>query len=213
MPNQYVKTTTNNDIFNKIDSEEKAYWLGFLYADGTIRSKEGDNQIELSLQERDYQQIANFRNFIGNDNKIAYREKQKAYRYCFRSAQIKKDLINLGCVPNKSLILTFPTEEQVPNKFLNDFIRGYFDGDGWLGKDKYKYSIEILGTEYFLSGLQKRYPLFYGRKLYINNQKGNPVIKRLCCSKKSETRQFLQDIYGHANVYLDRKYKRYLATL
>ena len=35
------------NIFNKIDTEEKAYWLGFLYADGSVGSKE--DKIELGL--------------------------------------------------------------------------------------------------------------------------------------------------------------------
>lgn len=38
------------------------------------------------------------------------------------------DLSKHGCVPNKSLILKFPTT--LPNELVNDFIRGYFDGDG-----------------------------------------------------------------------------------
>lgn len=42
-----------------------------------------------------------------------------------------EDLINLGCVPNKSLILKFPTFDIVPEKYMSHFIRGYFDG-GWL---------------------------------------------------------------------------------
>ena len=40
------------------------------------------------------------------------------------------DLIKQGCVPNKSLILTFPNKHQVPKNLINHFIRGYFDGDG-----------------------------------------------------------------------------------
>lgn len=101
-------------------------------ADGSVRSKPGDFQIELSLKAEDEQHLYKFRDFINNKNKVAYREKQKAYRYCFRSKQIHKDLIKLGCVPRKSVILEFPNQEQVPDKFLLPFIRGYFDGDGSL---------------------------------------------------------------------------------
>lgn len=39
------------------------------------------------------------------DNKISYREKAKAYRYSFKDTEIKANLIYLGCVPQKSLIL------------------------------------------------------------------------------------------------------------
>lgn len=41
-----------------------------------------------------------------------------------------EDLIKQGCIPNKSLVLTFPNKHQVPENLINHFIRGYFDGDG-----------------------------------------------------------------------------------
>ena len=63
------------------------------------------------------------------------------------------DLIKQGCVPNKSLILTFPNKYQVPKNLINHFIRGYFDGDGSI----YEYSkthagsISFIGTESVLN--------------------------------------------------------------
>lgn len=93
--------------FETIDTEEKAYWLGFLYADGSVGSN--DDRIELGLAERDFHHIEKFRNFIGINNKISYREKTKSYRYAFKSQNCKQDLINKGCVPRKSLILKYPT--------------------------------------------------------------------------------------------------------
>ena len=68
-------------IFETIDTEEKAYWLGFLYADGSVGSK--DNRIELGLAEKDLKQIEKFRDFIGVMNKISYRPQTKSYRYSF----------------------------------------------------------------------------------------------------------------------------------
>ena len=62
-------------IFEKIDTEDKAYWLGFLYADGSVGSKE--NKIELGLAEQDLHHIEKFRDFIGINNKISYREKNQ----------------------------------------------------------------------------------------------------------------------------------------
>jgi len=93
--------------FEHIDTEEKAYWLGFLYADGSVGSKE--DKIELGLAEKDLHQIEKFRNFMGISNKIGYRESSKSYRMSFRSDKCKQDLINKGCVPKKSLILKYPT--------------------------------------------------------------------------------------------------------
>ena len=135
-------------IFETIDTEEKAYWLGFLYADGSVSSKE--HKIELGLAEQDLKQIEKFRDFIGIMNKISYRSTTKSYRYSFRSESCKEDLIKQGCVPKKSLILNFPTENQVPKNLIRHFIRGYFDGDGWFTNTDSCFQIGIIGTEDFI---------------------------------------------------------------
>lgn len=98
----------NRYIFENIDNEEKAYWLGFLYADGSVGST--DNRVELGLSEVDKNHIEKFKQFIGLDNKVSYRPKSKSYRYTFKDKIFKDILIRQGCVPNKSLILKFPVE-------------------------------------------------------------------------------------------------------
>lgn len=52
------------------------------------------------------------------------------YRLACYSKKSYTDLINKGCGINKSLILKFPDETQVPQNLISHFIRGYFDGDG-----------------------------------------------------------------------------------
>lgn len=201
--------TFHSDIFSKIDSEEKAYWLGFLYADGYIAKGKGNYRIELGLAKQDYNHLVKFRKFIGKNNTISYRNKTSSYRYSFRDKQIHQDLVNLGCTNAKSLILTFPTEVQVPKELQSDFIRGYFDGDGslWFSKD---INCSILGTKDFLKGLQNCYadiqfnsivPIHYDRP-----DKGQRIM--ICGNKKSM--KFLDYIYQNATVYLDRKYHKYL---
>ena len=138
--------------FEKIDTEEKAYWLGFLYADGSVGSKE--DKIELGLAEKDLKHIEKFKTFMNINNKISYREKTKSYRMSFRSAQCKQDLINKGCVPKKSLILNFPNENQVPKYLIRHFIRGYFDGDGCFSRQLHNIivspTVGFIGTKDFL---------------------------------------------------------------
>lgn len=138
-------------------------------ADGCIRSKPGDYQIELSLKAEDEQHLYKFRKFINNNNKVSFREKQKAYRYCFRSKQIHADLIKLGCVPRKSTILEFPSQSQVSDDFLFPFLRGYFDGDGSLWFEGKTKGISILSSKPFLEGLQKRYLLLREKTLWLNH--------------------------------------------
>ena len=89
-----MSATNNIRNFEIIDTEEKAYWLGFLYADGSVSST--DNRIELGLAEKDLNHIEKFKEFIGVPNKISYRPQTKSYRYMFKSIPCKEDLIKQG---------------------------------------------------------------------------------------------------------------------
>lgn len=200
------------DIFETIDTEEKAYWLGFLYADGSVGSKE--DKIELGLAEKDLKHVEKFRDFININNKISYRESSKSYRFSFRSTKCKQDLIKQGCVPKKSLILKFPTEEQVPYYLMRHFIRGYFDGDGWFTNTDRTFQVGIIGTQDFIEGFLKTI-----NKININTN--NKILtvhredgaKRYVFSSQSDVYIFLNWIYKDANIYLDRKYEHYLEFL
>ena len=120
------RNTLIKDIFHIIDTEEKAYWLGFLYADGYVSKY---NQVEVSLTLEDEDHLIKLKNFINTNTEIIKDDHRCRLLFC--SKELAKDLANLGCVNNKSLILTFPTEEQVPQELLRHFLRGYVDGDGW----------------------------------------------------------------------------------
>lgn len=197
------------NVFKIIDNEYKAYWLGFLYADGNIGSKE--DKIELSLAEKDIKHIEKFRDFIGINNKISYRQKTKAYRFSFRSQNCKEDLIDKGCFPKKSLSLKFPREEQVPSYLIRHFIRGYFDGDGWFcNTENGCLQIGLIGTEDFL----KSFLHLMRGKINVNNKIFNVHrengAKRYVFSKEQDIKTFLNYIYKNSNIYLDRKYAHYI---
>lgn len=66
--NQKIYQEVNHNLFLKVDSDKSVYWLGFLYADGSI--KKDKNEISLVLQESDLQLIKDFKTFVGNNNTI-----------------------------------------------------------------------------------------------------------------------------------------------
>ena len=196
--------------FENIDTEEKAYWLGFLYADGSVGSKE--NKIELGLSEKDLKHIEKFKNFMGISNKISYRPETKSYRISFRSEKCKMDLINKGCVPKKSLVLTFPSEEQVPKHLIRHFVRGYFDGDGWFSNTDDCFQIGIIGTQDFISGFLLTIENINNKNKIFNVHRENGV-KRYIFSAYNDVLNFLNWIYKDSIVFLDRKYEKYLDFL
>ena len=210
MPKTKIKQKTqkpiNENIFEVIDTEEKAYWLGFLYADGCVNEK--NNRVELALQEKDYNHIVKYKKFLNSSHTIGVKikdKKYKSYRLSFSNAKIKNDLIHLGCMPNKTKKLKFPTEEQVPKKYIKDFIRGYLDADGCIRKGTTTdATIEILGYYNFLIGIVQ----YFNLKGHIYNFSHSDV-KRFVISGK-QAKVILKHLYNNSSIYLDRKYDKYL---
>lgn len=192
-------------LFKTIDSEEKAYWLGFLYADGCVTYSTNKHRyvIEICLAEKDKLHIEKFKIFLNTLTTIKYREKTKAFRLSICSKLMCEDLINLGCFSNKSLTLQFPTEEQVPKKFIKHFIRGYFDGDGCISNG----NVSLLGTFEFLNSIKE---LFNFTELPISKDKRHLNNTFYLRFRRAESSLFLHTIYNNSNVYLERKYNKYV---
>ena len=144
------KYLCDHNYFKEIDTHEKAYFLGLLMADGCVNKK--NNTTTLALHKKDVDVLEIFKLAL-NSNAVFYDEKG-CYSFRIHSPMIKKDLINLGCVPAKSLILDFP---ELKNKFIWSFILGYFDGDGCACLTKEglytRLSISIVSANPFISKL------------------------------------------------------------
>ena len=209
------KSKVNNYAFEKIETEEQAYWLGFLYADGCLHHYKSSNDVELTIQEQDYDHLVKFSRFIDYGSSIKYREKQKAYRISFGSQKMYDDLVRLGCLEHKSLILQFPSENIVPKHLIRHFIRGYFDGDGCLSLTltkhyTYRKTISILGTYEFLSELLNNLPFKVDCEI-IKKCKNNNSNNYYFQLRKYESSLFLDYIYKDASIYLKRKYIKYIS--
>jgi len=141
------KYQVNENYFEKIDNEEKAYWLGFLYADGNVRIHKGRSGIlKLKLKQSDKQHIEKFNeclnsNYPIKDGMEIVKVKKREYKcyysvVCIYNTKMVKDLYNLGCMNNKTFKLKFPNF--LDKELIRHFIRGYFDGDGCIHKIKDK---------------------------------------------------------------------------
>src|SRR3989344_1091934 len=121
---------TLNQNFFKTWTPEMAYVLGFFAADGCMFThSSGGKYIELTSCDRSI--LEKIRRLLNSDHKISSRKRSKdwseSYRIQIGSKEIWNDLLRLGMVSAKSLVLKFP---EVPRTYLKDFVRGYFDGDG-----------------------------------------------------------------------------------
>ena len=205
---QYPIPNCNSDFFDKIDTEEKAYWLGFLYADGNI--SQTDNKISCDLKIIDVQHLLKLKQSLKSTTNVCCDTKLlNRCRFSIRNAQLHDSLIKQGCVPNKSLILTFPDTNVVSEDLIRHFIRGYFDGDGCLSFNKNRYcipNVSILGTKQFLEKLETT-SNFKWR--WVHDSRHNSNIYSIHADKNHGI-DFLNWIYSDCTIYLERKYQRYL---
>lgn len=152
-----LKYHCNESFFENIDTEEKAYWLGFIYADGYITSKrkQCNRKLGISLSIKDINHLEKFNNSIDGDAPIHTYEQKSGYSvgncYCrvvYQSKKLTDDLIRQGVVENKTNILSAPNLHS--DDLVLAFVRGYFDGDGsvWMqGKSNIQASVSFVGTD------------------------------------------------------------------
>ena len=201
------KYQLDENFFDSIDTEEKAYFLGLLWADGTNVCKR--NCVQIGLQERD-KHILEKMVLAMNANSPLKRKKstypggQDIYSVSLFSEHMSMRLNDIGMVPNKSLILKFPT--CIPENLIRHFIRGVFDGDGYIshGGD---YTCEIMGTEDFCIELQNILSkIGIESKIYNTTLRKETSTRRLYIGKKENVRKFLSYIYDNSSVFMKRKH-------
>lgn len=208
-------TNFNQNIFDSIDCEEKAYWLGFFYADAY--NCDITNTFSLSIKDDDYDHLVKLCKFIGlSSSKIKrYIAKinDKEYAACtlrIYSKHICNKMIELGCPRAKSFVITFPG--WLDKTLYSHFIRGLFDGDGCItynaNNDSWKWS--LVSTKECCESIQNIINNELGFKLKytcISNTNNNTYEFQQLGNKK--VLQLMQWIYNDASIYLDRKYLRF----
>ena len=199
--------------FNKIDTEEKAYWLGFLYADGCVHS----NNYEISVNITDKEHLEKFKTaikaFNHNITEIQDKRFQNAktlYQFSIKDKQLHQDLIKWGCIPQKSLLIN--KIPNIPRDYVSHFLRGYFDGDGSLHylRGTNNYRISFVGTEDFLNDIQKELQTNVSLQ---SNIAGKVYVLQIAGRRQIE--RILNYLYNNSkeNNRLNRKYQKYLDCL
>jgi intein-encoded DNA endonuclease-like protein len=194
------KLECNHSYFKNIDSEDKAYWLGFLFADGNVTDNKQPS-LQVCLAESDTAHLEAFNNTLNSSYNVGhYNYKNPVCQLRIPSKELVEDLTTLGCGPRKTFDLKPPSEEKVPSELVRHFIRGYFDGDGCKSGSH----LVFLGTEELLNWISKVLPIDHSAKVYKPNGKN---IYRLDLSLGSELRDkaIYEYLYTDASIWLERK--------
>lgn len=189
-----------NENFFDVLNEKSAYWLGFLYADGFVRMKDGKSgELKLKLKDTDKNHIEKFLKDINCDKpiKCGIDNKSKFCSVTIYSNLLVNKLFDLGCVNNKTQKIRLP---ELTEELISHFIRGYFDGDGSISKVKNRpnsFSVSICSNKNFNKDLLQF--LGYGKEYEYENYS---VVK---ISKIMEVIKFRDYIYNKAETLLERK--------
>lgn len=215
----------NLDLFKEINDETSAYWLGFIYADGYIVSRDDSHELGIELSHIDELHLHKFNSLFNNYYKVVTKIKNynsldkynnnpirnKEGKMCsirIYSKSIVEDLIIQNIVPNKTHSDIFPKLSETP-MFLH-FLRGYIDGDGsyiiynYKGHDYVNISI-VSNNTHVLEFIKEKLKCNFNIKSNICKD-GNSY--KLQIRRKADCIELINLMYDNATVYLDRKFDK-----
>ncbi|HRZ18502.1 MAG TPA: LAGLIDADG family homing endonuclease [Methanofastidiosum sp.] len=214
------KYSINETIFEKIDTPEKSYWLGLLYADGShVISK---NEIKIFLQECDSELIKGFQSFINYTGplikrtfKIKHPTWSDQLGCSITNKKLSQDLLKAGLFQNKTYSLIFPTF--ISKHLISHFIRGFFDGDGSISislrknENKLQGSFCIAAPIKFLDSIQDIFinELGFNKMKYSNLRTKNPIVKVLSYSGSHNLLKLREYLYQNSTICLTRKKEKF----
>lgn len=201
------KYSIDEMYFANIDTPEKAYWLGFLYADGYVSK----NAFGCALKQQDKKHLEKFKAAIGSTHPVkiltatGFSVGKPYCRLLIANQTISNQLRALGINENKSQSANYPA---INSTLDRHFIRGYLDGDGSWAKSKKSasgFTMKICGTKSILESIAIRL------RLPVEKVKPHKNIFILEKSGKDVLR-LMNYLYTNADTYLERKYKRWFVA-
>lgn len=200
----------------KITNEIEAYFVGFMYADGTLN----DTQVAIKLknQESEFKLLSSFRNYITPEQQLTYEKDKTAVKLVINSKIFSSNLQNLGILQKKTYkTLVIPEMDEF---LLRHFIRGYFDGDGTIYYDRKYIKANICSINYdFLVLLQQilnrnnisckiNTEIREGKNLLSPQGDYKTTYKnmyRLVFSSKTIKNELKNYFYDNSTIFLQRK--------
>ncbi len=197
----------NDDFFSVIDTQEKAYWLGYLCADGTVscvpNRSSGGNCYQVSLVSKD-EDIFKFAQAIGYpQNKVVKRE--GIFGISLTSKKMHDDLVRLGCGHHKTETLKIlPT---VSPDLFRHLVRGFFDGDGTIHYTNGHLVFGLCGTKELMEYMREILHVTCGtRKNHaVTHHPSAGKVWYIEYNGNKQCTRIFGWLYEGATVYMERK--------
>lgn len=206
----------DSNYFDNINSEEKAYILGFIFADGFVGNDKFNNIVISSKDKEILKMIKEKMNFsgeIGINKSGGYTNSKESYVLNFSNKHMADKLRKFGiCLNRKIKMKDFPS---IPDDLIRHFLRGYFDGDGTIMKSKsitkknnkiYQYDrlvFSMIASLDFIYSILKKFNI----KHYSIQQSKTEKLYYLKIMAISEIYKLYHLLYDNSTIFLNRKRK------
>lgn len=204
------KKEYNRNAFNEIKTEEDAYWLGFITADGYLNEER--HFLNIKLGEKDMGHLEKFCHYL-NAKPEEFIVKDKGgsnnlvYSVTFNSIELENNLKQYGLQQRKS---TKENYYQVQTHLIRHYIRGIFDGDGGFIENNQKNRIDriqIVGSLNILNSIKEEIEQYVVDVNPINVKQKELYV--LLISGYNKIYKVSHWLYEDSNIYLDRKMIQY----
>jgi len=210
--------TADHEYFDNINTEAKAYWLGFLYADGHIQVLHRQNNVkkvmELTLKRSDEPHLYLLRACLNSNHRVYQggqigRSGNRDFNSSLKivSPTLVDSLIKHGATPKKTYTIKWPV---LPEHLLRHFLRGYFDGDG---------CVQLITSPYLDAKFQFTSNIEFSTEaqLYLASNCGLSLTKlsdvngkgivKVTYGGSQQVSRIGKFLYDGASVFLPRKYE------
>ena len=224
------RTHTLNENYFKTWSHDMAYILGFWFADGSLQNKNGSKSFSITQHKDDKYILEDILCKMGSDHPLT--KIRNCFDFLIGSKVIFDDIVRLGGKTKKSMDMEFPN---IPEEYLADFIRGYFDGDGciYVSRDNKKCcGTFVSGSLAFLKKLNEILAVYlpmynngasikYGGRIKTVKERMAWIGGKYCKFRenyrlqlsRNDMRRLRDFIYADLNcMMLKRKYQKMLLT-
>lgn len=198
------------DFFSIINNETKAYWLGFIAADGCIYK----NALVIGLAKKDKSHLEMFKKTIGSGHKLTFIKSNQAFSLHIKSMRMVSDLSKLGINPRKTKTLKWPS---IQERLTHHYIRGYFDGDGSFYVSKRIRSmmeISFVSKKEHLKSIGK----FIEDKINIKykgvyKHRNSKIVAYLKYGGRNQVKKIYDLLYKGSHIFLERKKSKIFSAI